>query len=139
MGEHAESHFVSTVTGMPITRVESREDGSGETAATDGGILSDVTDPSGWGGAWSGHFLCTGGHDVIAGMTSSQNRSGSGPPGAAQHLFWPFGGVGGAGMASSLANHPVSHSSSAPSMPSATSRCLLDECATLPVTLAKRA
>ena len=64
---------------LPTT---TREDGSGETAATDGGILSDVTDPSGWGGAWSGHFLCTGGHDVVDGMTSLQNKSGRGSSGA---------------------------------------------------------
>ena len=96
----------STVTGRPTTRVEAREDGSGETAVTVGGPLSGKGDPSCGVGAWKGHGLCTGGHDVVFGMISSQNKSGSGPPGAA-HLFWRDGGVGGSGMASRVANHLV--------------------------------
>ena len=122
----------STLTGVPTTRVGSREDGSGETAATVGGPLSGG---GGGGGAWKGHGLCSGGHDVVFGMISSQNKSGSGPPGAA-HPFWRAGGVGGSGMASSLASHAGSScGQSASAMPSARG----DECATLAVTIVKRA
>ena len=91
--------------------------------------------PSGGGGSWRGHGLCTGGHDVVFGMISSQNKSGSGPPGAA-HPFWRAGGVGGPGMASSLASHAGSScGQSASAMPSARG----DDCATLAVTIVKRA
>ena len=105
---------------MPTTRVDAREDGIGETAVTVGGPLSGKGDPSGGVGAWKGHGLCTGGHDDVFGMISSQNNSGSGRPGAA-HLFWRDGGVGGSGMATSVADHHGSSSgTSAPAMPWAT-------------------
>ena len=69
-----------------------------------GGPLPGRVDPSGGVGAWKGHGLSTGGHDVVFGMSSLQNKSGSGPPGGALHFFWRDGGVGGSGMVSHLAN-----------------------------------
>ena len=73
----------------------------------------------------------------MEGRTSLQNKSGFDPPFAAPPLFWRDGGVGGSGMLSILDNHAGSHEASAPSMPSTAG--LDDECATLPVTSAKRA
>ena len=89
---------------MPTTRVEARDDGSGETMENGCGPLPGRVDPSGGVGAWKGHGLSTGGHDVVFGRSSLQNKSGSGPPGGALHFFWRDGGVGGSGMVSHLAN-----------------------------------
>ena len=90
-------------------------------AATGGVPLSGKGAPSGGVGTWQGHGLCMGGHNVVFGMSSSQNKSGSGPPGAA-HLFLRDGGVGGSDMASIFASHPgcSNRGESVPSMLSAT-------------------
>ena len=62
--------------GMPTTLVEERDDGSGETAATGRGRMPGMVDPAGGLGAWTDHGLCTGGHNVVDGMTSLLSKSG---------------------------------------------------------------
>ena len=73
--------------GMPTTRVEERDDGSGELVATGGVIPGGTFDPSGGLGAWTDHGLCTGGHDVVDGMTSLHNRSGRGSLGSGPRFY----------------------------------------------------
>ena len=94
---------------MPTTRVGSRADGSGERLARVEGSCDGSGVPTGGFGDWYGPWLSGGGHDVVEGSTSLQNKSGMEPPFAAPTLFWRDGGVGGSGMLSILANHAWSH------------------------------